>query len=246
MTRGLGEVNSRMADIYGTEGRLLEQLALHEELSISKLARESGLSYPTAFYATSSFPFVSLERVGKEKRAKIRNEMIDVVYPFLIALQTSRVKKVELTLAFLARKGFNEALIGGEPALQMQLYVRDADPDPEIELRVKQPGDFFDFVARTLHGTIAIELRSNLQIVKDRGLSPATRIGLVSLSRPEKILVDAIAEKKSRVFVESVAEAIVNSFHNVDMSLLSSYAGKHGVFDEAMREIKTAQESGFP
>jgi DNA-binding transcriptional ArsR family regulator len=47
-----------MANVYGTEGRLLEQLALNEELSVSQLARATGLSYPTTLYKISSFPFI--------------------------------------------------------------------------------------------------------------------------------------------------------------------------------------------
>ena len=235
-----------MADIYGTWARLLEQLALHGELSISKLARESGLSYPTTFYTASSLPFLSQEKVGKEKRLRIEDYQIDVVYPFLIAMQTNRVKKTQLALAFLARKGFNEVLLGGELALQMQLYVKDADPNPDIELRIKESRVFLSFLEKALQHTIASELKTNLQIVEDHNLSLASKVGMVSLSRPEKILVDAIAEKKSKVLIENVTEAIASSLHSIDMNLLESYARERSVFEQTMRELDAAKEAGFP
>jgi hypothetical protein len=43
---------------------------------------------------------------------------VDVVYPFLITLQTNGAKKVKLALAFLSRKGFDDALLRGELVLE--------------------------------------------------------------------------------------------------------------------------------
>src|SRR6266480_2309673 len=113
-----------MANVYGTEGRLLEHLALNEELSVSQLARATGLSYPTALYKITSFPFVGFKKVGREKRVKIMDKKVDAVYPFLIELQTNRAKKAQLTLAFLSRKGMKDATLGGELALEKQLPVK--------------------------------------------------------------------------------------------------------------------------
>ncbi len=235
-----------MAGAYRTEGRILEQLALNEELSVSQLARMTGLSYPTVFYKASSFPFLSFQKAGKEKRVRIRDEEIDAVYPFLIALQTNRTKKAELALAFLSRKGLNDALLGGEPAFEAQLPVKDADPDPEIEIRIKNRRAFGEFVSRMLNKTIESELTSNIKIVEDSNISPSKKIGLLHFSRPEKLLVDAVAEKQSKVFIENVAETMANSPQGIDMDLLKSYARKLGVLNEVLRVLEVAQEQGFP
>lgn len=235
-----------MANIYRTEGRLLEQLALHEELSVSQLARATGLSYPTTFYKVSSFPFVAFEKTGREKKARIRGEDVDAVYPFLITLQTSRAKKAQLVLAFLSRKGFSDALLGGELALEMQLPVKDAEPNPEIEIRTKNQKAFREFTKQILTKAIESELRMNTTIVEDRDSSPAKKIGLLQLSRPEKLLVDAVAEKRSRVFIEKVVEALTNSRQGINMDFLTSYAKSRGVFDEVLRRIEDAKEYGFP
>lgn len=235
-----------MANVYGTEGRLLEQLALNEELSVSQLARATGLSYPTTFYKISSFPFIAFEKTGREKKAKIRDEDVDAVYPFLITLQTNRAKKAQLALAFLSRKGFNDALLGGELALESQLPVKDAEPDPEIEIRTRNLKEFREFARRILTKAIESELTSNARIVEDRLISPAKKIGLVQMSRPEKLLVDAVAEKRSRVFVENIVEAITNSRHDIDMDCLKSYAESRGVLERVLRELEEAKESGFP
>ncbi|MBM3898069.1 MAG: hypothetical protein FJ358_06065 [Thaumarchaeota archaeon] len=235
-----------MVSIYGTEGQLLEHLALHGQLSISQLKRESGLSYPTVFYSTSSIPIVSFEKIGKEKKARIRDDVIDIVYPFLISMQTSKEKRVQLAIAYLARKGLDKPLIGGELALQMQLYVKDAEPDPQVEIRTSHPSKLRNYLKKALQGKICTELLSSIQIVRDSYLSPATRMGLISVSKPEKLLVDAIAEHKPAVLIENIAEAIVNSSRAINTKLLESYAGMRGVLKETQNEIKKAQESGFP
>jgi len=234
-----------MVSIYGTEGQLLEHLALHGELSISQLKRESGLSYPTVFYSTSSIPLVSFEKVGKEKKVRIRDDAIDVVYPFLISMQTSKEKRVQLAIAYLARKGI-KPLIGGELALQMQLYVKDAEPDPQIEIRTSHPSKLRNYLKKALQDIIGTELLSSIQVVRDSYLSPASHVGLISVSKPEKLLVDAIAEHKPAVAIENIAEAIVNSPRAINTKLLESYAKMRGVLKEAQNEIKKAQESGFP
>jgi len=235
-----------MANVYRTEGRLLEQLALNEELSVSQLARATGLSYPTTFYKVSSFPFVTFERVGREKKVRIRDEAVDAVYPFLITLQTNRAKKVQLALAFLSRKGLNDVLLGGELALEMQLSVKDAEPDPQIEIRTRNQKAFREFTSRIFTKAIESELTSNSKIVEDSSISPAKKIGLLQVSSPEKLLVDAVAEKQSKVFIENVVEAITNSRHSIDMDLLKSYAKSRGVFEEVARELEEAKEYGFP
>ncbi len=235
-----------MANVYGTEGRLLEQLALNEELSVSQLARASGLSYPTTFYKVTSFPFVVFQKTGREKKVQIRDEDVDAVYPFLIALQTNRTKKAQLALAFLSRKGLHDAVLGGELALESQLPVKDAEPDPEIEIRTKNPKEFIEIASRILTKSIAAELTSNSKIVEDHDTSPVRKIGLLQLSRPEKLLVDAIAEKQSRIFVENVVEAITNSRYKVDMDFLTSYATSRGVLEKVIQELDAAKGSGFP
>ena len=235
-----------MSNVYGTEGRLLEQLAMNEELSVSELARATGLSYPTTFYKVKSFPFVSFQKVGREKRVQIRDEDIDAIYPFLIAIQTNMTKRAQLALAFLSRKGLQGAVLGGEVALESQLAVKDADPDPEIEIRTGNPKEFMEFVGRTLTKSMGLELTSNSKIVEDRDTSPAKKMGLLRLSRPEKLLVDAIAENQSRIFVENVAESITNSRYKVDMDYLTSYAESKGVLEETIEELDAAKGSGFP
>lgn len=235
-----------MANVYGTEGRLLEQLALNGELSVSQLARATGLSYPTTLYKASSFPFVAFQKAGREKKLRIRDEDVDAVYPFLIALQTSRAKKAQLTMAFLSRKGLSDASLGGELALEKQLPVKDAEPDPEIEIRTGNQKAFRRFTSRTLSKAMDSDFISNSRIVEDRDTASAKRIGLLQVSRPEKLLVDAVAEKQPRVFVENVAEAITNSRHSVDTDFLRSYAKSRGVLEEVVRELEEAKGSGFP
>jgi hypothetical protein len=235
-----------VANIYGTEGRLLEQLALNKELSVSQLARATGLSYPTTFYKVSSFPFVVFEKVGKEKKVRIRDEDVDAVYPFLITLQTNRAKKAQLTLAFLSRKGLNGVLLGGEIALEMQLPVKDAEPDPLIELRTRNRKVFKQLASRILTKAIGSELKSNSMIVEDRNIALAKEFGLLRVSSLEKLLVDAVAEKQSRVFIENLVEAITNSRYGIDVDHLKLYAGSRGVSDEVSRELEEAKGAGFP
>ncbi len=234
-----------MANAHSTEQILLEQLALNEVLSVSQLARATGLSYPTTLYAVSSFPFVACERKGREKKVKIKDGAVDAVCPFLITMQTNRAKRVQLALAFLSRKGLNHALLGGELALEAQLPVKDADPDPEIEIRARSKKQFEQFAHRILTRAIESELISTARIVEDRNISAPNKIGLVSVSRPEKLLTDAVAEKRSRVFIENIAETITNS-HKIDMDFLKSYALSRGVVDEVLHELELAKESRFP
>jgi DNA-binding transcriptional ArsR family regulator len=235
-----------MANVYGTEGRLLEQLALNEELSVSQLARATGLSYPTALYKVSSFPFVAFERLGREKKVRIRDEDADAVYPFLITLQTNRAKKVQLALAFLSRKGLNDTSLGGELALEAQLPVKDAEPDPGIEIRTKDQRAFREFARRVFPKAIESELTSNSRIVEDPDTSLVKKIGLLQVSRPEKLLVDAVAEKQPAVLIETMAEAIANSRHGVDVDLLKSYAKNRGVLQDVVQLLEEAKGSGFP
>jgi len=168
-----------MANVYGTQGRLLERLALNEELSVSQLARESGLSYPTTLYTVSSFPFVSFEKKGRERKVKIIDETVDAVYPFLIDLQTSRAKKAQLTLAFLSRRGLSDASLGGELALEKQLPVRDAEPDPEIEIRTRNKSGFKSLVNQTLSKATRSEFISNSRVVQDGNAFIAKKIGVL-------------------------------------------------------------------
>ncbi len=235
-----------MGNSYGTEGRLLEQLALNEELSISQLARATGLSYPTTLYTLSSLPFVACERAGREKKAKIRDEAVDVVYPFLAMLQTCKAKKVRLALAFLSRKGLSHTLLGGQLALEAQLPVKDADPDPEIEIRTGSPREFEEFARRILTKEIVLELTSNARIVEDLDVTAAKKIGLLHVSKVEKLLTDAVAEKQPRVFIENVLEAITSSRYDIDMDFLESYAKTRGVLDEVLQEIVESKGSRFP
>lgn len=235
-----------MANAYGTEGRILEQLALNEELSVSQLARTTGLSYPTTLYKASSYPFLSFQKVGKEKRIRIKDEELDSVYPFLIALQSNKIRKAELVLAFLSRKGLSDTLLAGEPALEAQLPVKDMDPDPEIEIRTGNIRAFRKFLSRVSNKTIESELTSNSKIIEDQNISPSKKIGLLYFSRPEKLLVDAVAEKQSTVFIENVAETITNSAQGIDMVLLKSYARDRGVLNRVLSVLEAAKEYGFP
>ena len=170
---------------------------------------------------------------------------MDAVYPFIIALQTNRAKKAQLALAFLSRKGLNDVLLGGELALETQLPVKDLEPDPEIEIRAKDKA-FREFIGRILTRTMESEFTSDSRIVEDHNTSAARKIGLLQVSRPEKLLVDAIAEKQPRVFIENVVEAITNSHYGIDMNLLRSYAKSRGVPEKVVRELEKAKEFGFP
>jgi restriction endonuclease Mrr len=235
-----------MANVQDTEQRLLEHLALNEVLSVSQLARATGLSYPTTLYALASFPFVACKREGREKKVKIRDEAVDAVYPFLITMQTNRAKRVKLALAFLSRKGLNQTLLGGELALEAQLPVKDVDPDPEIEIRTMNKKKFEQLAHRILTRAIGSELVSKARIVEDHDISAPNKIGLLNVSRPEKLLTDAVAEKRPRVIIENIAETITNSRHEINMDFLKSYALSRGVVDEVLHELEVAKESMFP
>ena len=234
-----------MAGLYGTEKRLLEQLALNEELSVSQLAKATGLSYPTTLYSLSNFPFVACERDGREKKVRIKDEAIDSVYPFLITMQTNVAKKMQLALAFLSRKGL-DAQLGGELALEKQLPVKDANPDPEIEIRTRSKKEFEQVAHRIFNKAIESEMMANAKIIEDANVSAENKIGLINVSRPEKLLTDAIAEKRSRIVIENIAEAIANSRHKIDTDFLKLYASSRGVIDEVFHELDTAKESMFP
>ena len=237
-----------MAHAYGTGGRLLEQLALKDELSISQLAKGAGVTYPTALYGVGSFQFVEFKRMGREKIAKIRDEDVDAVYPFLILSQANDVKKAELALAFLARKGFENAILGGEVALEIQLPVKDVEPDPEIEIRTRNIEVFHNFLRRTFKGSrnLSAHLLSNSRIVEDNDIRHAKKIGLLNVAIPEKLLVDAIAENKSVVFIETVAESMANSKTQIDEDFLREYSRNRGVGDRALQELEEAKGAGFP
>ncbi|MHB1869187.1 MAG: hypothetical protein ACYCPP_09640, partial [Nitrososphaerales archaeon] len=193
----------------------------------------------------SSFPFIAFMRAGREKKAKIKDEAVDAVYPFLIAMQTNKAKKTLLTLAFLSRKG-HSVLLGGQLALEMQLPMKDIEPDPEIEIRTSNRKEFRQFTGRLLTKAIESEFTSKARIVEDHDISQSKRIGLLQVSRPEKLLVDALAEKQSCIFVETVAETIANSDFMIDVDFLKTYAESRGVLKEVLRELEEAKESGFP
>jgi hypothetical protein len=235
-----------MSGTFSTAVRLMEQLAVNGEVSVSQLARVSGISYPTTLYAISSFPFVSRRKVGRECKVEINEEYMDAVYPFLVALQTSETKRAQLTLSFLSRKGFGDLVIGGEMALELQLPVKDAEPDPQVEVRTANANEFKKFVCRTLPSAIASDFLSKVRIVEDGDTAATKRIGLLLVSRPEKLLVDSVAEKQSEVFIESVAEAIVNSSNGVDIKLLRLYASRRGVLEEVLQQMEKARGSNFP
>ena len=237
-----------MAYAHGTERRLLEQLALKGDLSISQLAEGAGVAYPTALYGVESFPFVEFERKGREKIAKIRDEDVDTVYPFLVLSQANDEKKAELALAFLARKGFEDAVLGGEVALEAQLPVKDVEPDPEIEIRTRNVKAFHDLVRKTFKRsrTLCVHLLSNSRLVEDNDTRHAKKIGLLNVAIPEKLLVDAIAEDRSVVFIESVAESMANSKDRIDEDFLREYGRSRGVGDRALQELEAANGAGFP
>ncbi|MHB1908593.1 MAG: hypothetical protein ACYCQJ_06935 [Nitrososphaerales archaeon] len=245
-TLQIGQRQRIMANVYRTEARLLEQLALNKVLSVSQLARKSGLSYPTTLDKVSSFPFLACEKIAKEKRIKIKDEAVNAVYPFLIELQTNMAKKAKLTLALLSRNGCSDVLLGGELALELQLPVKDADPDPSVEIRVKDRRSFIEFVKKTLTASIESGFLSNSRIVEDQNIRASKEIGLLRVSRPEKLLVDAIAEKRPIVVVENIAESIANSPHGIDAVLLNSYAKRRGVSDQVSRVLEQAKGYGFP
>ena len=239
---------AKMTYAYGTEGRLLEQLALKGELSISQLAKAAGVAYPTALYGVESFPFVEFEKAGREKIARIRNEDVDAIYPFLILSQANHVKKAELALAFLARKGFEDAMLGGEVALEAQLPVKDIEPDPEVEIRTRDVEMFHNFLRRTFKGSrnLSAHLLSNSRLVEDDDIRHSKKIGLLNVAIPEKLLVDAIAEDKSVVFIETVAESMANSKTRIDEGFLREYSRSRGVGDRALQELEAAKGAGFP
>jgi len=105
---------------------------------------------------------------------------------------------------------------------------------------------FVQFAHRVLSGAIESELKASAKVVEDQNVSIATKIGLLSVSRPEKLLTDAIAEKRAQVVIENIAEAITNSPRKIDTELLRSYASSRGVTDQVFRELDLAKESRFP
>ncbi len=234
-----------MTSVYGTGERLLEQLALNEDLSISQLAKASGLSYPTALYSASSLPCLEFEKTGRERRVRIKDNQVDAVYPFLIMLQTNKAKRTLLMMAYLSRKGFKDALVGGELALETQFLVKDSDPDPQIEIRAGDQDRFADFVHGMPNKGAVSELHQNV-IVEDSNIRPANTMGLVKVSKPEKLLTDAIAEKRSRIFVENILETITSSHYQMDLVLLNAYAQSRGVLDEVLHELEAMKGYGFP
>ena len=239
---------AKMTYAYGTEGRLLEQLALKGELSISQLAKGAGVAYPTALYGVESFPFVEFEKAGREKIARIRDEDVEAINPFLNLSQANDEKKAELALAFLARKGFEDAMLGGEVALEAQLPVKDVEPDPEIEIRTRDVEMFHNFLRRTFKGSrnLSAHLLSNSRLVEDDDIRHSKKIGLLNVAIPEKLLVDAIAENKSVVFIETVAESMANSKTRIDEGFLREYSRSRGVGDRALQELEAAKGAGFP
>lgn len=227
---------------------ILEALILNEEMSISELTRQVGVSYPTAFSKLRAYPFICRIKKGRETLVSIDETTLDMVFPFVTAVLTSPMKQVLLALAYARRKGFRKFLVGGELALQMQSYVRDADPNPSLEIRSPHSVRFQKkVVARVLRRTLTRELPS-LNFVRDSHVRPelSTSVGVLPLSRPEKIAVDAIAESKSEVYVDSVVEAIRASPEKIDLQLLRQYAEERGVLQQTLERLGQTTGLFFP
>jgi hypothetical protein len=73
--------------------------------------------------------------------------------------------------------------------------VKDVEPDPEIEIRTRSQKAFKEFTRRVFTKAIESELTSNSRRVEDPNISLARKIGLLRVARPQKLLVDAVAER---------------------------------------------------
>jgi len=214
---------------------------LYNELSIRKLALQTGLSYPTVLSKLRMYPFIQRRVEGREIRVSIDKRALDSVFQFLMTLITSPTKKGTLALAYAIRKNTGNFLLGGEYALQMQLYVKDADPAPVFEIRSPGSKHLRDRLTR-LFEISAFAENPTLELVKDRYVRPelSNQIGLIPVSRPEKIVVDALSEKKSEVYIDQVIESLGNSKSKIDLPLLKSYARERGVLGQTIARLESA------
>jgi len=158
-----------------------------------------------------------------------------------MTLITSPVKKGTLALAYARRKNAEHFLVGGEYALQMQLYVKDADPTPIFEIRSPESKHLRERLTRLFEKSAFAE-NPTLEVVKDKYIRPelSNHIGLLPISRPEKIVVDALSDKNSEVYVDQVIESLSNSRDRIDFPLLKSYADERGVLDQTMQRLESA------
>lgn len=187
------------------------------------------------------YPFIQRRVEGREVRVSIDKRALDSVFQFLMTLITSPVKKGTLALAYVRRKNAEHFLLGGEYALQMQLYVKDADPTPVFEIRSPESKHLRERLTR-LFEKYAFTENPTLEVVKDKYIRPelSNHIGLIPISRPEKIVVDALSEKNSEVYIDQVIESLSNSRDRIDLPLLKSYAGERGVLDQTMQRLESA------
>lgn len=224
-----------------TELAILEPLILYNELSISKLTAQTGLSYPTVLSKLRMYPFIRRRMEGREIRVSIDKRALDSVYQFLMTLVTSPMKKGMLTLAYARRKKIANFLVGGECALQMQLYVKDADPTPVFEIRSPETKLLRKKLTRLFEKS-AFGEKPTLELVKDGHIRAelSNHIGSVPISRPEKIVVDAISEKHSEVYIDQIIESLSNSRDRIDLLLLKNYASEKGVLDQTVERLESA------
>jgi hypothetical protein len=199
-------------------------------MSISKLTEQAGLSYPTVLSKLRQYPFIRRREQGREILVSIDAYALDSVFNFLMAVLTSPMKKGLLALAYATRKKIGHFLLGGESALQMQLYVKDVDPRPAFEIRSSDSKQVQRKLGRFL-GNPSFREMPSLEVMSDHYIRTelSARKGLVLLSRPEKIAVDALSERRSDVYIDQVMESIRNSTENIDMQLLRNYAAERGV-----------------
>jgi hypothetical protein len=224
-----------------TDTAILEALILYDELSLSKLALQTGLSYPTVLSRLRTYPFIKRRVEGRETRVSVDKRALDAVFHFLMAVVTSPVKKGTLALAYDRRKNADRFLLGGQCALQMQLYVKDADPAPVFEIRSSESKRVRDRLNRLLEQS-AFSENPTLEVVRDRFVRPelSTHVGLIPISRPEKIMVDALSERNSEVYIDQIVESISNSKSKIDFALLKAYADERGVLNETMARLESA------
>lgn len=224
-----------------TDTAILEAFILYDELNISKLALQTGLSYPTVLSKLRTYPFIKRRIEGREIRVSVDKRALDAVFHFLMTVVTSPVKKGTLALAYDRRKNADKFLLGGQCALQMQLYVKDADPTPVFEIRSSKSSHIRDRLNRLLEQS-AFSENPTLEVVMDRFVRPelSTHVGLIPMSRPEKIMVDALTESNSEVYIDQIVESISNSRNKIDLMLLKSYAEKRGVLNQTITQLESA------
>ncbi len=164
---------------------------------------------------------------------------LEPVFHFLMTVLTSPMKKGLLALAYARRKRIGNFQLGGECALQMQLYVKDADPNPLFEIRSPDSRHIRQRLARLLEKSSFGE-RPSLEVVRDNHIRPelSVKMGFIPLSRPEKIAVDALSENRSEVYVDQILESIRNSREKIDLQLLKEYAIERGVLKQTMEHFE--------